>query len=70
MILTDTIAEDGVPEVTKKLHSDHVVGEGVWVTWCYGGGVLLPPSYGTQVEDKDADREEDEDTCDEECSVH
>ena len=66
MYPVDTTTAEGATKDRNKLHDDHVVGDVVRVTHhrrC-GGGTLLLPLLQNHVEDKDAEREEEEDVCD------
>ena len=57
---------------SKQLHHSHVVGEKVRETHdrCWGNRTLLFPSLESQIEDKDGEREEEDDICKGEDSVH
>lgn len=63
----DTTTGEDAPQHSKQLYDDHVVGEDVRVTHCHhrGGGALLPRLLEAVMEDKDAQRDEEEDVEDE-----
>lgn len=63
----DTPAGKYGPKDTNQFCSNHTVGKEIGVAHCCAGA-LLPPSLVTQVEDKAAEREADQDPGDDEGS--